>query len=1186
MAASRRNYGFAHGEMPSHATSNSTSNLSSGYLGSAQYDSDGDENLQDEHQSYFVDDKLEDGEHKAGKGRRPPRASFTAGGDVTPNGVRPGAKYVLDTEDDEEDDSEELSPAVSAAAVLQEGMLPRDMPKRSAYYDPVADRQMSQSDAKLFYQLSQLDLQRTASLQQQQHQLSQYQSPSDSSISHRADSHSIDANSSHGITPRSPLETNFRFSESASRPRTSGGAHHGFGSGSAAGIADVHDAASVSQMAVDGSVVGGGVSGASALGRDAGPDLFSAGLTPGLAVGAAAAGAASGASGLNIGEPTGIGSTSYADADPQITSELTIIFKNIQKIIDLRHKYIRLSLQGPMDNPKDDPNWNIYPSPPEPVWNADQDASAKQAINSVSNSLTNSTVLPQNPQQQQQQAETSKKPTRRQEFGQQSGENFCMEDLQPLPGESELTFRLDDSGVYQVFENDKAAAVDTPIISVPTLREFYMDLEPILSVSVDGPSKSFAYRRLQYLEGKFGLYTLLNEYQETADTKRVPHRDFYNVRKVDTHIHHSACMNQKHLLRFIKSKMKKCPDETVLFRDGKHLTLAEVFESINLTAYDLSIDTLDMHAHTDSFHRFDKFNLKYNPIGESRLRTIFLKTDNDIEGRYLAEITKEVISDMESSKYQMAEWRISIYGKSINEWEKLAAWVVDNKLFSHNVRWLIQIPRLFDVYKATGLMQSFEQVIKNVFEPLFEATKNPQKYPKLHVFLQRVIGFDSVDDESKVERRLYKKFPVPKEWSSGQNPPYSYWIYYLFANMATLNAWRKQRGFNTFLLRPHCGEAGDPEHLAVALLCSHSISHGLLLRKVPLLQYIFYLEQIGIAMSPLSNNALFLAYERNPFHQYFKRGLNVSLSTDDPLQFAFTKEPLIEEYAVAAQIYKLSPVDMCELAKNSVVQSGYEFAIKQQWLGPDFYKPGVAGNTMVKTNIPDRRQHFRYSTLREEWQMIEKYTQAVPPARTAETEPAMPSKTVQGGDTGHESPSLSHKTSVTAPVLNSPSPDMRNGPATGPSLTSVPLPAPAHSSLGQNDAIQLNAPMAALNTTSAASPAAATTIGGPIFTSPIALTKESSWPANAASSAAAGSTRTSVGGNMADPNSHLSGTEPRYFPGVATRSQRRNSVRKSSQHEMDEGGNVGLAIRYRKSKNFGAPDEQEDEEDGGSTHNT
>ena len=84
----------------------------------------------------------------------------------------------------------------------------------------------------------------------------------------------------------------------------------------------------------------------------------------------------------------------------------------------------------------------------------------------------------------------------------------------------------------------------------------------------------------------------------------------------------------------------RIPQDVVIFRDNQQLTLAQVFESLNLTAYDLSIDTLDMHAHQDSFHRFDKFNLKYNPIGESRLREIFLKTDNFIKGRYLAELTK------------------------------------------------------------------------------------------------------------------------------------------------------------------------------------------------------------------------------------------------------------------------------------------------------------------------------------------------------------------------------------------------------------------------------------------------------------------------------------------------------------------------------------------------------------------
>ena len=32
------------------------------------------------------------------------------------------------------------------------------------------------------------------------------------------------------------------------------------------------------------------------------------------------------------------------------------------------------------------------------------------------------------------------------------------------------------------------------------------------------------------------------------------------------------------------------------------------------------------------------------------------------------------------------------------------------------------------------------------------------------------------------------------------------------------------------------------------------------------------------------------------------RGLNISISTDDPLQFHFTKEPLMEEYSIAAQV--------------------------------------------------------------------------------------------------------------------------------------------------------------------------------------------------------------------------------------------------------------------------------------------
>jgi AMP deaminase len=42
----------------------------------------------------------------------------------------------------------------------------------------------------------------------------------------------------------------------------------------------------------------------------------------------------------------------------------------------------------------------------------------------------------------------------------------------------------------------------------------------------------------------------------------------------------------------------------VIFRDGRHLTLEEVFQSLKLTAYDLSIDTLDMHVRAARCARF------------------------------------------------------------------------------------------------------------------------------------------------------------------------------------------------------------------------------------------------------------------------------------------------------------------------------------------------------------------------------------------------------------------------------------------------------------------------------------------------------------------------------------------------------------------------------------------------------
>ncbi|CAL4085550.1 unnamed protein product, partial [Meganyctiphanes norvegica] len=517
------------------------------------------------------------------------------------------------------------------------------------------------------------------------------------------------------------------------------------------------------------------------------------------------------------------------------------------------------------------------------------------------------------------------------------GENDRDHPIHP-PRRSECPWKVDTpenngyklkfvKGVFQVYADEEAVKRDEPLpYRYPDLDRFLHDLNLMTALIANGPVKSFSYRRLQYLSSKFQLHVLLNEMRELAAQKAVPHRDFYNIRKVDTHIHAASSMNQKHLLRFIKKAVKTQPDEFVCMdKDTKLMTLKEVFDSLNLTAYDLSVDMLDVHADRNTFHRFDKFNAKYNPVGESRLREVFLKSDNYIHGRYFGHLIKEVMTDLEESKYQNAELRLSIYGKSKDEWEKLSNWAVMHNVYSDNVRWLIQVPRLYDVYKNSNLVNNFSEVMDNLFRPLFEATIDPANHTNLHSFLQYVIGFDSVDDESKAENSILDKdICTPELWDGKDNPPYTYYCYYMYVNMCTLNHLRRERGMNTFVLRPHCGEAGSIQHLVAGFLLAENISHGLLLRKTPVLQFLFYLSQIGIAMSPLSNNSLFLNYHRNPLPEYLARGLLVSLSSDDPLQFHFTKEPLMEEFSIATQVWKLAPTDMCELSRNSVLMSGFE----------------------------------------------------------------------------------------------------------------------------------------------------------------------------------------------------------------------------------------------------------------------
>ena len=66
-------------------------------------------------------------------------------------------------------------------------------------------------------------------------------------------------------------------------------------------------------------------------------------------------------------------------------------------------------------------------------------------------------------------------------------------------------------------------------------------------------------------------------------------------------------MNQKHLLRFIKKALKTEGDTFVCLDKQKNpMTLKQVFSSMNLTAYELTVDMLDVHAVSGYFVKYEK----------------------------------------------------------------------------------------------------------------------------------------------------------------------------------------------------------------------------------------------------------------------------------------------------------------------------------------------------------------------------------------------------------------------------------------------------------------------------------------------------------------------------------------------------------------------------------------------------
>jgi AMP deaminase len=158
-------------------------------------------------------------------------------------------------------------------------------------------------------------------------------------------------------------------------------------------------------------------------------------------------------------------------------------------------------------------------------------------------------------------------------------------------------------------------------------------------------------------------------------------------------------------------------------------------------------------------------------------------------------------------------------------------------------------------------------------------------------------------------------------------------------------------------------------HLAATYMLCDSINHGILLDAQVSLQYLYYLDQVGMSISPLSNNFLFRKIAENPFPKFFRRGLNVTISTDDPLLFHMSDDALLEEYSVARATFDLSMTDLMEIARNSVLQCGFEKEFKEKWLGTN-YKKGLTFCDENITHVPLIRAKFRAEHLAIEHMLV------------------------------------------------------------------------------------------------------------------------------------------------------------------------------------------------------------------------
>ena len=553
------------------------------------------------------------------------------------------------------------------------------------------------------------------------------------------------------------------------------------------------------------------------------------------------------------------------------------------------------------------------------------------------------------------------------------------------------------AGIVRIVE-EGAATLSHHITPGPSYKEFCADLHTIAELARSGPVKSETYTRLKTLESSFKAYQSLNtelEQQTLSDMGvRANCRD---VHKVDSDLHLDSMMCPQELVDFIVDAAEMRGDRDIVNFDKEARKKVTLDDKLN----ELGLDKADMTVHglgdIGSFTNYE-FRLRH-----LELAGIFLRIKNDLDGRYLGEMTQRLFDKLDRSNTTAIELKITYGGKMNNRWEDIVSWTNRHLAKGSNYsRWVIHIPQKFDCIhrhkksdqwsmlqkkvvrtKSTGFAaviddmhavkasgyKSFASYLDSIFLPLFEVSKDPTIDPPLHTFLLNLAAFETTVDDDEDEdfsEHSMSMAPDPSQWDSDETPPFSYYLYYLYSNISALNQFRKANGLNEFSFRTRCDENGGNMHLGASFLTAHNISNGAALSNSKggtCMQYMYYLAQIGITMSPLSSHVATALGGNNTFKRLYQRGLNITLSSSRPLARCVHTGPLDEIYFLAAQQWNLSQVDMCEIARLSLIQSNLPLKQKKKWVSGGIGSSDAGGfvvaNNVADTFLPQMRIQYR-----------------------------------------------------------------------------------------------------------------------------------------------------------------------------------------------------------------------------------